>query len=123
MVVACTFCFAIMTSVYAGWELGKDHRVGCRRPLYAVLTYCNWVVSQAEVVCYGLQVTPLLACPPSQAADERYQQALAELKSSGKAADMRQQEMLRAEMALAYKTGDTAKAQRIYERLAPDEKK
>jgi hypothetical protein len=48
---------------------------------------------------------------------------LVELKSSGKAADMRQQELLRAEMALAYKTGDTARAQRIYERLAPDEKK
>lgn len=37
------------------------------------------------------------------------------------AEEMRRQEMLRAEMALAYKTGDKAKAQRIMERLAPDD--
>jgi hypothetical protein len=36
---------------------------------------------------------------------------------------MREQELLRAEMALAYKTGDRARAQKIFERLQPDEEK
>jgi hypothetical protein len=35
--------------------------------------------------------------------------------------EMRRQELLRAEMALAYKTGDVDKAHRIAERLAPDD--
>ncbi len=46
-----------------------------------------------------------------------------EMKRSGKADEMRHQEMLRAEMSLAYKTGDKARAQRLFERLAPDDKK
>jgi hypothetical protein len=45
------------------------------------------------------------------------------MQRTGKAAEMRQQELLRAEMNLAYKTGDKARAQRLYDRLAPDDKK
>jgi hypothetical protein len=36
---------------------------------------------------------------------------------------MREQELLRAEMALAYKTGDRARAQKIFDRLQPDDQK
>ena len=42
-------------------------------------------------------------------------------RKGGMAEEMRRQELLRQEMALAYKMGDTAKAQRIFERLAPDD--
>lgn len=52
---------------------------------------------------------------------ERMQEAYTELKYSDKAHDMREQELLRAQAALAYKVGDTAKAQRIMERLQPDD--
>lgn len=34
---------------------------------------------------------------------------------------MREQEMLRAQMALAYRTGDHAKAEKIAKRLLPDD--
>jgi hypothetical protein len=37
------------------------------------------------------------------------------------AEEMRRQELLRAEMALAYKTGDTARAKKLFDRLAPDD--
>ncbi len=33
------------------------------------------------------------------------------------------QELLRAEMNLAYKTGDRARAQKLFERLQPDDQK
>lgn len=52
---------------------------------------------------------------------ERLQQAYDELVHTDKAADMREQQLLRAEMALAYRTGDHAKAERLALRLAPDE--
>lgn len=38
-----------------------------------------------------------------------------------KAADMREQQLLRAEMALAYRTGDHARAEKLALRLAPDQ--
>mmetsp|Transcript_11916 Transcript_11916/g.21375 ORF Transcript_11916/g.21375 Transcript_11916/m.21375 type:complete len:310 (-) Transcript_11916:303-1232(-) len=56
-------------------------------------------------------------------ARERYQQAYDEVKYGDKARDMKEQEMLRYQMNLAYKTGDRAKAQKIQERLMPDELK
>ena len=48
-----------------------------------------------------------------------------ELKHSapGKAEDMRQQDLLRSQMALAYKTGDRDTVAQIAERLKPDEVK
>lgn len=55
--------------------------------------------------------------------EERFKQAYAELKYSDKAKDMREQELLRAQAALAYKTGDTATAQKLMDRLAPDDKR
>lgn len=45
------------------------------------------------------------------------------LKHTDRAKDMREQELLRAEMALAYKTGDRARAEKIYNRLLPDDQK
>lgn len=65
----------------------------------------------------------LLAACCTQAAEDRLKEAYAEMQRTGKAAEMRQQELLRAEMNLAYKTGDKARAQRLYDRLAPDDKK
>eukprot|EP00879_Flechtneria_rotunda_P025828 GHRR01027480.1.p1 GENE.GHRR01027480.1~~GHRR01027480.1.p1 ORF type:complete len:361 (+),score=132.96 GHRR01027480.1:358-1440(+) len=54
---------------------------------------------------------------------DRLNEAYNLLKHTDRAKDMREQELLRAEMALAYKTGDTAKAQKLYERLLPDDQK
>ncbi|GFR41117.1 hypothetical protein Agub_g1761, partial [Astrephomene gubernaculifera] len=56
-------------------------------------------------------------------AAERLQDAYREIKYSDKGQDMREQELLRAQMALAYKTGDTSKAHRLLDRLQPDELK
>ena len=44
-------------------------------------------------------------------------------RAPGKAEDMREQELLRSQMALAYRTGDRDKAAQIQERLKPDEVK
>lgn len=54
---------------------------------------------------------------------QRMAQAYTMLKHTDLAKDMREQELLRAEMNLAYKTGDKAKAQKLFERLQPDEEK
>lgn len=54
---------------------------------------------------------------------QRMSEAYAMLKHTDLAKDMREQELLRAEMNLAYKTGDKAKAQKLFERLQPDEEK
>jgi hypothetical protein len=48
-------------------------------------------------------------------------EALAELQYGDKAKDMKEQEMLRLQMQTAYKTGDLALAQKLMERLAPDD--
>lgn len=53
--------------------------------------------------------------------EKRLKEAMEALRKGGMADEMRRQEMLRAEMALAYKTGDKAKAQKIMDRLAPDD--
>ena len=45
------------------------------------------------------------------------------MQSTGVAESMRRQRELQEEMALAYKVGDMEKAERIKERLAPDEEK
>lgn len=52
---------------------------------------------------------------------DRLQQAYAELVHTDKAADMREQQLLRAEMALAYRTGDHTRAEKLALRLAPDQ--
>lgn len=52
---------------------------------------------------------------------ERLREAYEEMQSSGKAADMRAQELLRARMSLAYRTGNQEEAQRLAERLKPDD--
>ena len=44
-----------------------------------------------------------------------------DIKHHGKAEEMREQELLRAQMSLAYRTGDQTKAAQIMERLKPDE--
>jgi len=52
---------------------------------------------------------------------ERLKEAYENLKSSDIAKDMREQEILRAKMSLAYRTGDLKEAERIAERLRPDD--
>jgi hypothetical protein len=54
---------------------------------------------------------------------ERLAEAYNLLKHTDRAKDMREQELLRAEMTLAYKTGDRARAQKIFDRLQPDDAK
>ena len=54
---------------------------------------------------------------------ERLQAAYEELKTTDKAEAMRQQDMLRAKMSLAYRTGDQKEAQRLAEKLKPDDQK
>ena len=56
-------------------------------------------------------------------AAERLKAAYVELKTGDKAEDMRQQELMRAKMSLAYRTGDAREAHRLAERLKPDEPK
>ena len=51
---------------------------------------------------------------------DRLRQAYEEMKTTDKAAAMREQELLRAKMALAYRTGNTKEAARLAERLKPD---
>ena len=52
---------------------------------------------------------------------DRLKAAYDELRTTDKADEMRHQEMLRAKLALAYRTGDTQEAMRIAGRLKPDE--
>jgi hypothetical protein len=54
---------------------------------------------------------------------ERLRAAYEELQTTDKAEAMRQQELLRAKMALAYRTGDQKEAQRLAERLKPDDQR
>jgi hypothetical protein len=54
---------------------------------------------------------------------ERLKAAYEELQTTDKASAMREQEMLRAKMALAYRTGNQREAQRLAERLRPDDQK
>lgn len=54
---------------------------------------------------------------------DRLAEAYNLLKHTDRAKDMREQELLRAEMALAYKTGDKERAQKLFDRLQPDEEK
>lgn len=57
--------------------------------------------------------------------EERLKQAYNELKYTApdKAADMREQGMLRMQMQMAYRTGDHDTANKLAERLKPDEQK
>ena len=52
--------------------------------------------------------------------EQRFQEAYAILKSGDRAADMREQELLRARMKLAYRTGDHQTAQKLADKLRPD---
>lgn len=54
---------------------------------------------------------------------ERLRAAYEELQTTDKAQAMREQELMRAKMALAYRTGDLKEAARLAERLKPDEPK
>ncbi|GAX75385.1 hypothetical protein CEUSTIGMA_g2829.t1 [Chlamydomonas eustigma] len=55
--------------------------------------------------------------------DQRLKEAYQELKHSDKAKDMKEQELLRLQMQTAYRVGDKALAQKIMERLLPDDQK
>lgn len=58
----------------------------------------------------------------TRAADQaaRLRAAYDELKSTDKAEDMKKQQLLRAQLNLAYRTGDREKATQLQRRLAPD---
>ncbi len=59
-------------------------------------------------------VTPLVCpAPPRQAYED--------LLTSNKAEDMREQQLLRMKMGLAYRTGDVEEARKIAEKLKPDD--
>ena len=57
--------------------------------------------------------------------EDRLRQAYNELKymAPDKAADMREQDMLRMQMQMAYRTGDHDTANKLNERLKPDDQK
>lgn len=57
--------------------------------------------------------------------EDRLRQAYNELKYTApdKAADMREQDMLRMQMQMAYRTGDHDTANKLNERLKPDDQK
>ncbi len=59
------------------------------------------------------------------AQQQRLREAYNELKYTApdKAADMREQELLRMQMSLAYRTGDHEKATRLQDRLRPDDQR
>jgi uncharacterized protein with von Willebrand factor type A (vWA) domain len=59
------------------------------------------------------------------AQEERLRDAYNQLKytAPGKAEEMREQELMRMHMNLAYRTGDHEKATRIQEKLKPDSEK
>jgi flagellar motor protein MotB len=62
-----------------------------------------------------------LAAERARVQAERMKQAYEELRTTDKAKDMREQQMLRSQMELAYKTGDRKKAERLAEMLKPVE--
>lgn len=62
-----------------------------------------------------------LAAERARQQAESLQRAYEELKTTDKAQDMREQQMLRAQMTLAYQTGDRAKAEKLAAVLKPVE--
>lgn len=61
------------------------------------------------------------AAQRAQEQADRLRAAYAELQTTDKARDMREQELMRARMGLAYRMGDTNEAQRLAAKLAPDD--
>ncbi|KAL4450751.1 hypothetical protein ABPG77_001107 [Micractinium sp. CCAP 211/92] len=60
-----------------------------------------------------------LAAERARQQQERLKQAYEELKTTDKAKDMREQQLLRSQLDLAYKMGDRAKAEKLAALLAP----
>lgn len=86
---------------------------------------CAWAVGQLRLTTASLPCSDLPAlhqhhqhhpnpCPPPP-----LPQAYEELKTTDKAKDMREQQLLRSQLDLAYKTGDRAKAEKLAALLAP----
>ena len=71
------------------------------------------------------EVRRATAAARAAAQEERLRDAYNELKytAPGKAQEMRDQELMRMHMNLAYRTGDHEKASRIQEKLKPDAEK
>ncbi|GMH39198.1 hypothetical protein BSKO_07096 [Bryopsis sp. KO-2023] len=55
--------------------------------------------------------------------EDRVREAYEEMRRGEKAEDMREQELLRLQMSLAYKTGDTRTVEKLADRLRPDDGK
>lgn len=62
---------------------------------------------------------PTPPTPPKPLPPPPLPQAYEELKTTDKAKDMREQQLLRSQLDLAYKTGDRAKAEKLAALLAP----
>ncbi|KFM23580.1 hypothetical protein F751_2839 [Auxenochlorella protothecoides] len=62
-----------------------------------------------------------LAAQRAEEQRERLKAAYGELHTTDKAKAMREQELMRAQMTLAYRMGDHSEAQRLAARLAPDD--
>ncbi|KAI7841757.1 hypothetical protein COHA_004623 [Chlorella ohadii] len=60
-----------------------------------------------------------IAAERARRQQERLKQAYQELQTTDKAKDMREQQLLRSQMELAYKTGDRKKAEKLAALLAP----
>ncbi len=71
------------------------------------------------------EVRRAAAAARAAAQEERLRDAYNELKytAPGKAEEMREQELMRMHMNLAYRIGDHDKATRIQEKLKPDSEK
>ena len=91
------------------------------------MTRCVWVEQNAEKTAFDdeEQLKKELAAQRASEAAERMREAYNELKYTArdKIGDMREQEMLRMQMGLAYRTGDHTTASKLAERLKPDDQK
>lgn len=86
------------------WGLGRDRPAGCPG---AAACCCRRCPSTHTLITNHPSTFP--------------QQAYEELKTTDKAKDMREQQLLRSQMELAYKTGDRKKAEKLAALLAPTE--
>ena len=87
----------------------------------------GWDVQEAERTAFNdeEELKRELATRRANDAAERMRDAYNELKYTqrDKIGDMREQEMMRMQMGLAYRTGDHTTASKLAERLKPDDQK
>lgn len=106
-----------------GWDPRTQLSVGERRDACQLTTTPPTAAQASERTAFDdereLKREQAAARAKEQA--DRLRAAYEELQTTDKARDMREQELLRARMGLAYRMGDTAEAHRLAARLAPDD--